>query len=937
MIRAGVRGAAWEDLLVLSRLFLVDGNPRTLRVLEVNLRSAGFSVDTATTGSEAWARIQLTPPGLVIADTDIKGIDGFELCARLRQTPGGTQIPFILLVADHTLDQKVRSLEAGADEYLVKPVYVKEVLARVRALLQRKNRARLGATGEEGPSGLTAAGGPDRFDGDLNDIAVVDLLRLLESGGRSGIIQVRGDTGATGSVYFRRGQIVDAEVGHLTGLDALSRLFAWTRGAFEVEWKTIRRNDVIGRPTGDLVIDGMQRLDEWNRLSQGFAPLHAIFEVDYALLAERLAEIPDEVNEILRLCDGARTLRQVIEDSTVPDIAALTALIRLRAEGIIYDIANKSTSERAAAGAELHDWLHAESSPVPSPVPTSPRSAEILTDLSGGVRPPRRQTAPGLGQDPPAIRAPDIQPSKNVGDGDREAIPQTRVERGDAIELPAFEDPRHHPQRPAPVLADSRTSPQVREAAAPQVPEAAARAPGAMSRTHRGFGATASTEPGSDIATPVAAPDQDSGGYPRTADRAGRLDGGIVEKSERTRPPPGTALPPPSVAVGESGSAGAAEGTMILGFPDEDISHGEALDELGLPSRWRALRFLAAAAFLGGLLAVVAGRWHAALAPSIVAPVVHSSSKVEPVAVASPQARISPQPSVETRPKTQAPLAGPSELASPEGVAREHAPALRPDQVARAGNGGVVAVGATVPAAVQSGTSRTRVAQAADGTSRAQAADETSRAQAADGTSRAQAADGTSRAQAADGTSRAQAAHLVELPDPKLPKGGLAPELPGVPSARSGQATPLPRLDPENRPPVPSGAPASIRGSAPPPPRVSGFVRQLEDCRAAFARNRLREALAACGAAVAANPHSAEALTLMAHTELNRGRLSQAADLASKALAVDPNVPDAYVIIGGVRQDSGQNAEAKAAYRRYLQLAPHGRYAEDLRSIVNSL
>jgi Tfp pilus assembly protein PilF len=75
----------------------------------------------------------------------------------------------------------------------------------------------------------------------------------------------------------------------------------------------------------------------------------------------------------------------------------------------------------------------------------------------------------------------------------------------------------------------------------------------------------------------------------------------------------------------------------------------------------------------------------------------------------------------------------------------------------------------------------------------------------------------------------------------------------------------------------------------------------------------------------------------MAHTELNRGRLSQAADLASKALAVDPNVPDAYVIIGGVRQDSGQNAEAKAAYRRYLQLAPHGRYAEDLRSIVNSL
>jgi Tfp pilus assembly protein PilF len=99
----------------------------------------------------------------------------------------------------------------------------------------------------------------------------------------------------------------------------------------------------------------------------------------------------------------------------------------------------------------------------------------------------------------------------------------------------------------------------------------------------------------------------------------------------------------------------------------------------------------------------------------------------------------------------------------------------------------------------------------------------------------------------------------------------------------------------------------------------------------------MREAFTACTAAATANPRSAEALTLLAHTELNRGHLSRAAELASKALLVDPNVADAYVIIGGVHQDSGQNAEAKAAYRRYLQLAPHGRYADDLRSIVNSL
>jgi Tfp pilus assembly protein PilF len=76
---------------------------------------------------------------------------------------------------------------------------------------------------------------------------------------------------------------------------------------------------------------------------------------------------------------------------------------------------------------------------------------------------------------------------------------------------------------------------------------------------------------------------------------------------------------------------------------------------------------------------------------------------------------------------------------------------------------------------------------------------------------------------------------------------------------------------------------------------------------------------------------------MLAHAELNRGRLSRAGELAEKALALDPGIADAYVIIGGVHQDSGQNSEAKAAYRRYLQLAPRGRYADELRSIVNGL
>jgi len=120
-------------------------------------------------------------------------------------------------------------------------------------------------------------------------------------------------------------------------------------------------------------------------------------------------------------------------------------------------------------------------------------------------------------------------------------------------------------------------------------------------------------------------------------------------------------------------------------------------------------------------------------------------------------------------------------------------------------------------------------------------------------------------------------------------------------------------------------------------PASDAFPRQLAECRGLFGRNRFRDAGVACAAAVETNPRSSEALTMLAHVELNRGHLGRANDLAQKAISIHPDQPDAYVIIGGVHQDGGRNAQAKAAYLQYLHLAPHGRYAAELRSIVGSL
>jgi periplasmic protein TonB len=123
-------------------------------------------------------------------------------------------------------------------------------------------------------------------------------------------------------------------------------------------------------------------------------------------------------------------------------------------------------------------------------------------------------------------------------------------------------------------------------------------------------------------------------------------------------------------------------------------------------------------------------------------------------------------------------------------------------------------------------------------------------------------------------------------------------------------------------------APAPVAGDA-----SAGRAR----CKKAVTSRRPKDILSACEEAFTADPNAADIAVILAKTEFDKGRSAQAMAWSKKALAVDPNQADAYVFIGGAEQSAGHNKAAKEAYKRYLQLAPAGRYAADLRAIIGSL
>jgi DNA-binding response OmpR family regulator len=125
------------------RLLVVEDEPHLGSALRLNFDLEGFAVDVAPTAREA-SRLLLAPAGYaaIVLDVMLPDVDGFELCRRLRAA--GDYTPVIMLTARHSADDRVTGLEAGADDYVPKPFEFRELLARVRSVLRRRDWERSG-------------------------------------------------------------------------------------------------------------------------------------------------------------------------------------------------------------------------------------------------------------------------------------------------------------------------------------------------------------------------------------------------------------------------------------------------------------------------------------------------------------------------------------------------------------------------------------------------------------------------------------------------------------------------------------------------------------------------------------------------------------------------------------------------------------------------
>ncbi|MGH7266646.1 MAG: adenylate/guanylate cyclase domain-containing protein [Candidatus Rokuibacteriota bacterium] len=117
------------------RILVVDDTPKNVKLLADLLAAKGYAVDTAASGREALERIAAAPPDLVLLDVVMPEMSGYEVCRAIRAAPATATLPVVMVTALDPAEERVKGLDAGADDFLSKPINQPELLARVRSLL----------------------------------------------------------------------------------------------------------------------------------------------------------------------------------------------------------------------------------------------------------------------------------------------------------------------------------------------------------------------------------------------------------------------------------------------------------------------------------------------------------------------------------------------------------------------------------------------------------------------------------------------------------------------------------------------------------------------------------------------------------------------------------------------------------------------------------
>ena len=305
-------------------ILIADADAKNLQILKDNLEASGFLVSAVTNGKDAWEEILRTSPKLIISETNLPGLSGYQLLERINSDLKTSSIPLIFLTKQREVQQRIKGFEMGAKDYLVKPLHVKEVIAHIRMVVRRIEQRKIDQIEKY-----------NKFSGKLDQLALADLIESFGIERKTGILTVNNGK-RTGQIFFREGSVVNASLEDFKTEQAVYQMFPWQTGYFNMIFRDVDVADKISISNLGLLLQGIKRLEIRQQLIKQLPSSETAFTVSptFKTLVEK-KKVGNGAGSFIALLDGKRNVEQIVDESKLDDLIAIKRLVRLYQQGFI--------------------------------------------------------------------------------------------------------------------------------------------------------------------------------------------------------------------------------------------------------------------------------------------------------------------------------------------------------------------------------------------------------------------------------------------------------------------------------------------------------------------------------------------------------------------------------------------------------------------------
>ena len=385
--------------MVSFRTLIIDADSKRRDAMVFGLTRAGCVVRATGDAREALELARTERPELVLASTMVEAMAPAELLGALREV--GANAPAIV-VGDEERRDEMRA--AGAD-FLARPVFLRDALTLGRLAIAAS------AAGVGGANGAAEA----KIEDFGLPLGLHHLARALHAGRRTALVAVEraggigGGQPRAGGMRFVDGEAVVAQAGRLSGSRAFMQMMLWERGRVRVAFTTARTVEErrVNRPTAQLLEEGLRFVADFRRGADQVGSADAVYARDEARIEEVRARIPAEVQAVLPLIDGARTVLDLVEEAQFKPFDMLRIVFRLGELGAIVRrplvrMERMEKAKRSAAKSLLGRLAAPRVAPPPLPRDAASPSVAIPVEHSRVIRTAITVPQPVIAVAPPA-------------------------------------------------------------------------------------------------------------------------------------------------------------------------------------------------------------------------------------------------------------------------------------------------------------------------------------------------------------------------------------------------------------------------------------------------------------------------------------------------------------------------------------------------------